>query len=96
MTFLPVKAQGLAASAGTTPFEALFLGFSFFLIAAAVMLIALLFQLGIEQRASELGTLAAVGIGRRADDAAARARRADRGGGGRDGGRGCSACCMRG
>ena len=65
MTFLPVKAQGLAASAGTTPFEALFLGFSFFLIAAAVMLVALLFQLGIEQRARELGTLEAVGVGRR-------------------------------
>jgi ABC-type lipoprotein release transport system permease subunit len=64
MTWLPVKAQGLAASAGTTPFEALFLGFSFFLIAAAVMLVALLFQLGIEERARELGTLAAVGIGR--------------------------------
>jgi ABC-type lipoprotein release transport system permease subunit len=43
----------------------LFLGFSFFLIAAAVMLIALLFQLGVEQRAGELGTLAAVGMGRR-------------------------------
>jgi ABC-type lipoprotein release transport system permease subunit len=65
MTFVPVKEQGLAASAGTTPFEALFLGFSFFLIAAAVMLVALLFQLGIEQRAGELGTLAAVGMGRR-------------------------------
>jgi putative ABC transport system permease protein len=65
MTFLPVKEQGLAASAGTTPFEVLFVSFSFFLIAAAVMLVALLFQLGIEQRASELGTLAAVGIGRR-------------------------------
>ena len=29
------------------------------------MLVALLFQLGIQQRASELGTLAAVGVGRR-------------------------------
>ncbi|HEX3598748.1 MAG TPA: ABC transporter permease, partial [Lacipirellulaceae bacterium] len=65
MVFLPVKAQGLAASAGTTPFESLFIGFSFFLIAAAIMLVALLFQLGIEQRAVELGTLGAIGIGRR-------------------------------
>lgn len=64
MTFLPVKEQGLAASAGTTPFEGLFIGFSFFLIAAAVMLVAILFRLGIERRASELGTLAAVGVGR--------------------------------
>ncbi|HEX4415372.1 MAG TPA: FtsX-like permease family protein, partial [Lacipirellulaceae bacterium] len=64
MTFLPVKELGLAASAGTTPFEWLFLGFSIFLIAAAVMLVALLFRLGIEQRAMELGTLAATGIDR--------------------------------
>ena len=62
MTFLPVKRLGLAASSGTTPFDALFLGFSFFLIAAAVMLIALLFQLGVEQRARELGTLGAIGL----------------------------------
>jgi hypothetical protein len=34
MTFLPVKEQGLAAASGTTPFDGLFLGFSFFLIAA--------------------------------------------------------------
>jgi len=34
-------------------------------IAAWVMLVALLFQLGIQQRMSELGTLAAVGVGRR-------------------------------
>ncbi len=65
MRVLPVKRLGLAASAGTTPFGGLFLGFSFFLIAAAVMLVALLFQLGIQQRAAELGTLAAVGVGRR-------------------------------
>lgn len=62
LAFLPVKELGLAASSGTTPFDALFLGFSFFLIAAAVMLIALLFKLGVEQRAQELGTLGAVGL----------------------------------
>jgi putative ABC transport system permease protein len=65
VSLLPVKQLGLAASAGTTPFGGLFLGFSFFLIAAALMLVALLFQLGIQQRTSELGTLAAVGVGRR-------------------------------
>lgn len=64
-SLLPVKQQGLAASAGTTPFDGLFLGFSFFLIAAAVMLIVLLFGLGIQQRASEAGVLAAVGVPRR-------------------------------
>ncbi|MEX0641875.1 MAG: ABC transporter permease [Pirellulales bacterium] len=65
MNFLPVKELGLLAASGTTPFDALFLGFSMFLIAAAVMLIALLFQLGIQHRAAELGTLAAVGIDRK-------------------------------
>ncbi len=65
MSFLPVKQQGLAAASGTTPFDFLFLGFSFFLMASAVMLIALLFQLGVEQRMRELGTLAAAGIDRR-------------------------------
>lgn len=65
MMFLPVKRLGLDASSGTTPFDGLFLGFSFFLIAAAVMLIALLFKLGIEQRARELGILAAAGFGRK-------------------------------
>lgn len=60
--FLPVKQQGLAAASGTTPFDGLFLGFSMFLIAAAVMLLVLLFRLAIEQRARELGLLAAVGF----------------------------------
>jgi ABC-type lipoprotein release transport system permease subunit len=61
----PVKRQGLAASQGTTPFEALFLGFSFFIIASAVMLVALLFRLGVDRRASEMGILMSVGLRRR-------------------------------
>jgi len=67
MRFLirPVKAQGLAASAGTTPFEVLFLSFSFFLIVAAAMLVALLFRLGVDRRAAEIGILLAVGWPRR-------------------------------
>lgn len=60
--FLPVRDQAIAASSGTTPFSLLFLGFSFFIIAAAVMLIALLFRLGVDQRASEVGLLLATGI----------------------------------
>jgi len=63
--FLPVKRMGLAASAGTTPFNWLFLGLSFFIVAAAVMLISLLFRLGVERRAAEIGILAAVGLRRR-------------------------------
>jgi len=61
MTLLPVKRQGLLAARGTTAFEGLFLGFSFFLMASAVMLIALLVRLGIESRCSEVGLLSAVG-----------------------------------
>jgi len=63
--FQPVKLQGLEASDGTTDFNFLFLGFSFFIIAAAVMLVALLFRLGIDQRATQLGILVAVGFSRR-------------------------------
>jgi len=65
LAFQPVKKQGLEASKGTTPFSVLFLSFSFFIIGAAVMLVALLFRLGIDQRASQLGTLVAVGLSRR-------------------------------
>lgn len=61
--FQPVKLQALKAATGTTPFEGLFLGFSFFIIAAAVLLTVLLFKLGVEQRANEAGLLLAVGLG---------------------------------
>ncbi|MBC8353279.1 MAG: FtsX-like permease family protein [Planctomycetes bacterium] len=64
MDFMAVKRDQLAASSGTTPFDGLFLGLSFFIIAAALLLVALLFRLGVEQRASEIGTLLAVGLRR--------------------------------
>lgn len=60
-TFRPVKRLSLAASAGTTGFSGLFLGFSAFLIVAALALVLLLFRLAIDQRASQIGTLAALG-----------------------------------
>lgn len=60
--FQPVKAQGLEAASGTTPFDGLFLGFSMFLIAAALMLLMLLFRLGVEGRSREIGLLAALGF----------------------------------
>ena len=64
-TFIPIKRQQLAASKGTTPFDALFLSLSSFIIAAALLLVALLFRLGIEQRAAEIGILLAAGCTRR-------------------------------
>ncbi len=63
--FQPIRQQQLAASEGATPFGVLFLCFSFFIVAAAVMLISLLFRLGIDQRTVEIGTLLAVGFRQR-------------------------------
>jgi putative ABC transport system permease protein len=63
--FSPIKRLGLEAAGGTTPFDALFIGFSLFIMVSAVLLVSLLFRLGIEQRASEIGLLKAVGIGDR-------------------------------
>jgi putative ABC transport system permease protein len=61
MDFQPLKRQSLRAASGTTPFDVLFLLLSMFIIGAALMLIWLLLRLGIEQRASEIGTLLALG-----------------------------------
>ncbi len=61
LSFEPVKREGLRASAGATDFAGLFVGFSLFLIASATMLVGLLFSLGVERRASEVGLLLAVG-----------------------------------
>jgi putative ABC transport system permease protein len=62
LSFQPVREQALAASAQSMDFGGLFIGFSFFLIAAALLLMALLFQFGLEQRATEIGTLLALGF----------------------------------
>lgn len=63
LSFQPVKFLGLQAASGTTDFGGLFFGFSFFLILSAAILIGLLFRLGIERRASEIGLLQSVGFG---------------------------------
>lgn len=60
--FQPVRLRALQASSGTTPFEGLFIGFSFFIIASSLMLTSLLFKLGVEQRAAEIGLMSAVGL----------------------------------
>ena len=62
MTLLPIKERVLQASRGTTSFEGLFLGFSFFLMVSALLLIALLVRLGVESRAAEVGVLSATGF----------------------------------
>src|SRR5262249_21216506 len=59
--FEDVRARALAASTGAQAFVLLLLGFSFCLIAAAVVLVGLLFRLNIDRRASEIGLLMASG-----------------------------------
>lgn len=59
--WLPIYDAQLAAAKGTTPFDLLFLSLSFFVILAAIILVVLLFRLSIERRASQWGTLLAVG-----------------------------------
>ncbi len=63
--FEDVHARAVAASAGGQDFGLLFLGFSFFLIAAALVLIIVLVRLSVERRADEVGLLLAVGFRRR-------------------------------
>ena len=62
LRFEPVRKQALAAANQSQDFGGLFIGFSFFLIAAALILMGLLFQFGMEQRAAEVGTLLALGF----------------------------------
>ncbi|MDA0832969.1 MAG: ABC transporter permease [Planctomycetota bacterium] len=62
LVFQPLKALGLQAAAGTTDFSGLFIGFSFFLIISAMLLLGLLFRLGIDSRGREVGLLLAIGF----------------------------------
>ena len=57
-----VRSAALAASEQSQDFGGLFLGFSCFLIVAALLLTGLMFQFGIERRAEEVGTLLALGF----------------------------------
>ena len=59
--FQPVRKQALAAVDNAMDFGQLFIGMSFFLIVAALMLTGLLFVFGIQQRAQEMGILLATG-----------------------------------
>ncbi len=61
LAFIPVRFQQLQAASGATPFDALFLSLSFFVIIAALLLVTLLLKLGIQNRGSQLGVLYANG-----------------------------------
>jgi hypothetical protein len=58
-----VRQSSLAASRGATDFGEYFIYFSFFLVVSALLLAALFFKLGVEQRVREVGLLRAVGFG---------------------------------
>ncbi len=60
----PVRAQALQAAGGSTDFGEYFVYFSFFLVAAALLLAGLFFRLGVEQRLREIGLLRSVGFAR--------------------------------
>lgn len=60
--FQPVREQALAAADQSQDFGQLFIGFSIFLVVAALLLMALLFQFSLEQRRAEVGTLLALGL----------------------------------
>ncbi len=62
LTSVAVRQQGLAASRGSTDFGEYFLYFSFFLVVSALLLTALFFKLGVEQRLREIGVLQAIGF----------------------------------
>ncbi|QDT95012.1 ABC transporter permease [Gimesia aquarii] len=62
LTVQPIKFFGLMAASGTTDFTGLFIGFSFFIILSAIILIRLLFKLGIDRRVSSIGLLSAIGF----------------------------------
>lgn len=60
--FRPVRQEALSAASQSQDFGGLFIGFSIFLIAAALILMGLLFAFGLQQRAAEIGTLLALGF----------------------------------
>jgi len=65
LAFEPVRQNALKSAEGNTDFGMLFVSFSFFLIASAAMLVALLFRLNVERRARQLGLMLALGFRRR-------------------------------
>ncbi len=63
--FDSVRERALTAGSQSLDFGQLFLGFSMFLIAAALILTGLMFALNVERRSEEIGTLLATGWTRR-------------------------------
>ncbi len=64
LVFDAIGQRAERASAGSNDFSLLFLGFSIFIIVAALLLVGLLFRLNLDRRAAEIGLLLATGIRR--------------------------------
>jgi putative ABC transport system permease protein len=62
LVVVDVRSQNVSSSVGATDFGAYFSYFSFFLVVSALLLAALFFRLGIEQRLREIGVLRAAGF----------------------------------
>jgi len=62
MVVEPIREAGIDAARNGTDFSGLFIGLSFFILAAAILLTALLFRLNLETRSSEVGVLSALGF----------------------------------
>lgn len=62
LTFIPVGEIATRAVSQAIDFGGLFMGMSFFLIAAALILLGLLYVFGLQHRASEIAVLASVGF----------------------------------
>ncbi|MHC4915883.1 MAG: ABC transporter permease [Planctomycetota bacterium] len=62
LAFVPVRDEGLRAAASGVDFGGLFLGLSFFIVAAALLLTGMLFAFGAENRAAQTGALLALGF----------------------------------
>jgi len=62
LSFQSARANALRAATGSTDFGGLFIGFSFFLIVSAALLVGLLFRLNVERRAAQVGLLLATGF----------------------------------
>ena len=62
MSVEPVRDKGVQAAKNGTDFSGLFIGLSFFLLVAAIVLTSLLFRLNLENRSSQVGLLDALGF----------------------------------
>jgi ABC-type lipoprotein release transport system permease subunit len=62
---VPLRDERESAARGTTDFGEYFVYFSFFLVVSALLLAALFYRFGVEQRVREIGLLTAVGFTRR-------------------------------